>query len=251
MDVLFDHIVAGHRFVAVQTERADGDVHPERVTTLDLDDRQRAVAGSRWMMLDQVHGADVVSVDPSSQVRSSNAWPMSARGDAIVTRDQFHRVAVWAADCAPLALFASDGTVGVAHGGWRGLASGVVAAAVAAVTANGAEIVGAVLGPVIHPCCYEFGERELAAVGAGVGVDPSEITGRTATHQRSLDVPRAVAAALAVNGVALDVIGPCTGCDDRWFSHRIRADRGRHALVAWRDEPNRAEPAQVNVTRRM
>ena len=29
----------------------------------------------------------------------------------------------------------------------------------------------AILGPCIHPCCYEFGERELAHVAAGVGVD--------------------------------------------------------------------------------
>jgi copper oxidase (laccase) domain-containing protein len=33
--------------------------------------------------------------------------------------------------------------------------------------------------------------------------------------------------------VPLDVVGPCTGCDERWYSYRRRGDVGRHAVVAW------------------
>ena len=246
--MLFDHTVAGHRFVAAVSDRDDGDIHPERTAPEVLDLRQRAVAGSRWVMLDQVHGNHIVSADLALQ-----AWPIAATGDGIVTRDQNRPIAVWAADCAPLALFASDGTVGVAHSGWRGLAGGVVQAAVAAVTSNGANVVAAVLGPVIHPCCYEFGERDLAAVAVGVGVDPAWVTGRTRARGRSLDMPKAVAAVLGAHGVGLDVVGPCTGCDDRWFSHRVRAEAERHALVAWREvgtvPDRRCEHGTMNVTR--
>jgi hypothetical protein len=42
-----------------------------------------------------------------------------------------------------------------------------------------------------------------------------------------------VAAGLRRTGVELDVVGPCTGCDARWYSHRRRGETGRHAVVAW------------------
>jgi copper oxidase (laccase) domain-containing protein len=91
----------------------------------------------------------------------------------------------------------------------------------------------AVLGPCIHACCYEFGADDLERVAAGVGVDTDAVVGTTAWGSRALDVPAAVRAGLARRGVRLDAIGSCTGCDDRFHSHRRRAESGRHALVSW------------------
>lgn len=172
-------------------------------------------------MTDQVHGVDVVEVD------GDESWmPMLGVADVIVTRELDVPIAIWAADCAPIVLATDDGTLVGAHGGWSGLAAGVVAVAVTAATRHGGSIVSAVLGPVIHPCCYEFGAEELRRI-------PDAVEGRTSGGRRALDVPATVAALLARHGVVLDVIGPCTGCDDRWFSHRARTDLGRHAVVAW------------------
>ncbi len=219
---LIDSIIADRRLRVVATERTDGDVHPARVSPSRLRARQRAVTppDRHWSMVEQVHGVAVRDVD------GSELWtPTLGVADVIVTRTLSAPIAVWAADCAPLVLAADDGTLVAAHGGWSGLAAGVVGVAVAAATSHGGSIACAVLGPVIHPCCYEFGAEDLRSI-------PDAVEGRTTHGRRALDVPATVAASLAQHGVVLDVIGPCTGCEERWFSHRVRAEPGRHAVVA-------------------
>jgi copper oxidase (laccase) domain-containing protein len=145
---------------------------------------------------------------------------------------------VWAADCAPIALFGANGTTRVvAHGGWRGLAGGVIDVAVDALESTGTRVAAAVLGPCIHPCCYEFGAADLELVAHGVGVSPSDVTGSTGWGTRALDVPAAVRSGLARRAIEIDVAGACTGCDRRFRSHRRRADLQRHALIAWFEGP--------------
>ncbi|MGH2984189.1 MAG: polyphenol oxidase family protein, partial [Solirubrobacterales bacterium] len=56
---------------------------------------------------------------------------------------------VMVADCLPIALTGRGG-VAIVHGGWRGLAGGIVATAAERVEAEAAAI-----GPGIGPCCYE------------------------------------------------------------------------------------------------
>lgn len=215
---------AGRTIVAVATERGDGDVHPERVTLTALAQRQVAITGHRWTMVDEVHGTAVHHSGDRDPDRA-----MVAVADVIVTDDERRHVAVWAADCAPVVLFDSTGRVIVAHAGWRGLSAGVIDVAVAEATGP----IIAVLGPCIHPCCYEFGQRELDQVATGVGVAATAIASTTRTGRLALDVPRAVERALARHGIALEMSGACTGCDERWYSHRVRGDTGRHAVVAW------------------
>ncbi len=217
--------VDGHRLVAVVSDRADGDVHPMQVDADSLALRQVAVSGRTWVMLDEVHGtavhrAVVWDDSPSDVVAGVGDVLVGGPGTA---------VAVWVADCAPIVLFDRGGATVACHAGWRGLAAGVIGVAVGQL---GAPCTAAVLGPCIHPCCYEFGAGDLAEVAAGLGVDPAAISGRTSTGALALDVPTAVAVALGRHGIALDVSGPCTGCDDRWYSHR-RGDPERQAVVAW------------------
>jgi copper oxidase (laccase) domain-containing protein len=140
-------------------------------------------------------------------------------------------LAVWSADCAPIVLIGDDGCVVAAHGGWRGLAAGVVDVAIDAVLGRGAQVAGAVLGPVIHPCCYAFGADEMGQLAAGVHTPVEHVAGRTSSGELALDVPAAVRRALSARGVELDVVGPCTGCDGRWFSHRVRGEAERQATV--------------------
>ena len=185
-------------------------------------------------MLDEVHGVDVVAVDSLPSV----AWPLAGTGDVLVAAQSSEMLAVWVADCAPLALFGANGTTRVVvHGGWRGLADGVIDVAVDALESTGTQVSAAVLGPCIHPCCYEFGSADLEQVARGVGASPSDVTGSTSWGTRALDVPAAVTAGLARRGVELDVTGTCTGCDRRYRSHRRRAELERHALVVWFEVP--------------
>ena len=76
--------------------------------------------------------------------------------DAHRTADPALTPLVMVADCLPVAL-AGRGGVAMAHCGWRGLASGIVAEAAKAVDARAAAV-----GPGIGPCCYEVGEEVLA-----------------------------------------------------------------------------------------
>ena len=213
--------------VVAASERSDGDMHPLLVDPRVLAERQRAATARRWAMLDQVHGVDSVELPmgPSPE-------RVAGRGDVIVASGSEPALAIWAADCAPVVLVGDQGTRVAVHAGWRGLASGVLDVGVDAVRDGGEGVRQAVLGPVVRPCCYEFDETDAAAVAAGVGVPAAEVTATIDATNR-LDVPAAVAAALARRGVRLDVSGPCTGCDERWFSHRVRGERERHAVVTW------------------
>ncbi len=218
---LFRGPVGELEFVVVATDAADGDMRPDRA------DSMRDPA---WVMVDEEHGVEVFDADAGAGSPPVGTLPI---GDVIVTRRADVPVAIWAGDCAPVVLCGADGTLVAVHAGWKGLAAGVLDVAVGALRSRGDRVAAAVLGPCIHPECYEFGPNELAAVAAGLGVEVASITGRTAGGGTALDVPAAVAAGLARHGVTLDVVGACTACDRRWFSHRSRRDEARHAVVAW------------------
>jgi YfiH family protein len=224
---LFECTIAGREIRIVATHRGDGDVHPERVAGGELEDRQIRATGRRWTMLDEVHGVDVIDVTDGPV-----GAMMAGTGDVMVTKRSERHLAVWTADCAPIFLLSDDGSVVAAHAGWRGLANGVVDVAVETACCRGGSVVAAVLGPTIGPCCYEFGQDDLGAVADGVHASAGDIVGATIDGGLALDVVAAVRSALRHHGIELDAVGPCTGCDDRWFSHRVRTDRGRHATIA-------------------
>ena len=189
---------------------------------------RRRVVDLPWTWLTQVHGADVVRVTRPGE-------HAGAAADGAVTTISGAALAVQAADCAPIALIAPAGAVGVVHAGWRGLLDGVVARSVAELrVAAGADEVRAVLGPCIGPECYEFSPSDLEPLVDRFGAD---VAGRTTSGAPALDVPAAVAAALAELDVSLATASAqCTACGDGgWYSHRARGETGRHAIVAWID----------------
>jgi polyphenol oxidase len=207
------------------TGAADGDFaigQPADVLAM----RRRALVPLPWTWLHQVHGDRVVVVDePGARA--------GAYADAAVTTRVGAALAIQTADCTPVALIADEGVVAAVHVGWRGLVAGVVERAAEAVRRSGGRRVHAVLGPSIHPCCYEFGAADLDRVAAhyGDGVRSTTRSGRPA-----LDMPAAVASALAAvpdTDVVRAGLG-CTGCGTpAMFSHRARGDTARQAMVVW------------------
>jgi len=175
--------------------------------TLGLDPAALATAG-------QVHGARVVEVSaPGHQPEC----------DALLTRVPGLALAVTTADCMSL-LFTAPGAVAAAHSGWRGSASGMPEATLAAVCASARcapERVHVHIGPCIRGCCYEVGDDVAARF-------PAAAVRRTAARPR-LDLPTAARIALAIAGVPESQVhdtGACTACEPHWyFSHR--RDEGR------------------------
>jgi len=192
----------------------------------DVEARRRAVKDAPWTWLRQVHGDAVVTVTTPGGGAGSQA-------DASVTREANAVLAVLTADCAPVALVSPEGVVAAVHAGWRGLAAGVLERTVEAARRAGATELRAVLGPCIHPECYEFGASDLDVVAARLG---NGVRAVTAAGEPALDVPVAVSAALKDAGVTeLVDVDVCTACNDDYFSWRAGKDLARQAMVLWRD----------------
>ena len=170
-----------------------------------------------------MHGSRVVTVAAPGQHDGATA-------DASVTAVPGAALGIWVGDCAPVALVSTEGVVGAAHAGWRGLLAGVLPATVAAMRTLGAERIGAHVGPFVHPGCYEFGADDLALVEARFG---PAVRARTTWGTPALDVGAVIEASLAEVGVGIATTGPCTACSPELWSHRARGERERQGMVVW------------------
>lgn len=206
---------------------SDGDFHRIDVPFDELERRRRAFVDLPWTMLDQQHGVAAIEV-------TEPGGGDGAVADVAATGIPDAVIGCWVGDCAPVVLVGRSRRIAVAHAGWRGLAAGVIDAAIEALDESVASVV---LGPSIHPCCYEFGADDLAAVAAGVHAHPDELSGVTRSGRLALDVPAAVAAAVVGTGAPVERLGACTGCTYPGFSHRVRRERQRHVLAVWQVAP--------------
>lgn len=206
----------------------------------DVRGNRRAVAGSlgfdphRAVVLDQVHGADVVVVGPEGGAGGFlGSLDALAPGDASVSEEPGVALFAMGADCPGVLLWAADGTcVAAVHAGWRGLVAGVVEAAVAAMQRDPA-VIRAVIGPGVRPCCYPVDPAMRATM--------AERFGGSVVHAEAVDLAVAAGIALERCGVpahSVSTVAACTGCDSRRF-HSYRRDgrtSGRHAGIIWRVE---------------
>lgn len=130
--------------------------------------RLATALGGEPCYLQQVHGHKVVRAQPTLQ--TGDAQWSDARGQWL---------AVLVADCLPVLLVARDAqgaarAVAVAHAGWRGLAGGVLEAAVDALRqAVPDAALTAWLGPCIGAEAFEVGEPVLQAFGGNPDALPA------------------------------------------------------------------------------
>ena len=168
---------------------------------------------AEWISLRQVHGARVYPADVAGRTSGRPA----PEADAAVSAESDAVLSVLTADCAPVALVA-PGVIAAVHAGWRGVIAGVLEAAVAEMRQRTSGEITAILGPCIHPECYEFSAVDLDPIAARLG---PEVAGETAGGALALDLPVAVALALTEAGVDdITDIGVCTACSPDHFSHR-------------------------------
>src|SRR5207253_115963 len=108
------------------------------------------------VLAEQVHGTSAAIVSATDAGRGWNARDTALPNtDALATREAGVSLAILVADCAPVALVAPAGVLAVAHAGWRGLASGVLEAALGRMAEMGAgppPEYQAVVGPCIRAC---------------------------------------------------------------------------------------------------
>jgi YfiH family protein len=209
---------------------------------LAVAENRRRVAealGAAPVWLRQVHGARVVRVHAEDAGRDPH------EADAAWTDAPGVACTVQVADCLPVLLATRCGRgVAAAHAGWRGLAGGVVEAALGALcegTSVAPADVVAWLGPCIGPGQFEVGADVVEAFGESLREpDPRRFIAR-ARGDGSLrwlaNLPRLARERLVRAGVRqVDGGAWCTVEDaSRFFSFRRDGRTGRLVAAVWRD----------------
>ena len=190
------------------------------------------VRPDRFLTAYQIHSPDVVTIERpwSAQERP--------RADAIVTRAPGLAIGVTTADCGPVLLADQQaGVIGAAHAGWRGAATGILEATIAAMERCGADRARmvAAIGPTIRQPNYEVGPEFVARFTAEDGTNARFFQPSPRPDHALFDLPGYIAARLARAGVArVEDLGHCTyGDPARFFSyrrstHHQERDYGRH-----------------------
>ena len=175
--------------------------------------------GSRPTILRQIHGAAIVRLDGERSVDGLEADAVIA---AVEGHGSFVPAVRWA-DCVGVLLCDSGArAIAAVHGGWRGIAAGVVPRSVAALQEIGvaAGSILAAIGPSIGPCCYEVSADVIDAVARAVPTQP----GTLVRSPRGLDLRRAVRLQLERAGLPPGSIHEapwCTSCSrELFFSYR-------------------------------
>ncbi|MDQ2139726.1 peptidoglycan editing factor PgeF [Alcaligenaceae bacterium B3P038] len=250
---------------------------PDAVAANRLALRRRLPGEPLW--LEQVHGIAVVDADTAASNAAANTTgTTNAAGtakttgtknttgttdststahtvptaDAAFTREPCRVLAIMTADCLPVVIAATDGSiVGAAHAGWRGLAAGVLEALLTAMRAAAPDAPGwrAWIGPAIGPDAFEVGDEvRQAFVAPPDGAIAPEMSAASqlafsakaeAPGKWLADLPLLAEQRLRRAGVTVVVqSGACTVTDRaRFFSYRRDGQCGRMVTLAWRSHP--------------
>lgn len=187
----------------------------------------------KW--LQQVHGADHIWVEQSVD------HPCA---DAALTRQADTVCAIMVADCLPVYLCDTAGTViGIAHAGWRGLASGVIEQSVTAMQTDPKQLM-AWLGPAIGPQHFEVGDEvrtvfvdqdSQAATAFMPAKHPAQQQSTQKWYADIFQLARLRLQQLGINRIYGG--GICNYSDpERFFSYRRDGETGRMAALMWMEK---------------
>lgn len=200
--------------------------------------RFAAQIGARPLWLQQLHGHRVV------KATAALAAAEVPQADAAWTDEPGLACVVQVADCLPVLLAAPEGrAVAAAHAGWRGLAGGVVDAALSALCEAAAcapQEVDVWLGPCIGPRRFEVGADVLQAFGASPQqADPLRFVAGPAAGDAAprwlANLPQLARDRLQRAGVQRISGGGWCTVEDRasFFSYRRDGVTGRLAAAVW------------------
>lgn len=180
---------------------------------------------SEPVWLEQVHGIAVADADMDSCRPVADAC-IARRGVCVVMT----------ADCLPVLLCDRQGTVvGAVHAGWRGLAAGVIEAAVEKMAVAPGNLM-AWLGPAIGPESFEVG---CEVRDAFVALDRNAACAFAPCGQDKYLADICKLAKMRLNALGIfDVFGgnSCTFLESgRFFSYRRDGATGRQGTFIWLD----------------
>ncbi|WP_063365425.1 peptidoglycan editing factor PgeF [Pseudoalteromonas luteoviolacea] len=183
--------------------------------------------GAIW--LEQVHGSDVHVVNSTTDLSKV------VRADALYTRLRRQPLAIMTADCLPILLASKDGgEVAALHGGWRPLASGIIANTLMSFRAAPIDI-NAWFGPAIGPTAFEVGAEVRAAF---VNQNDSFSQAFVATKENKFLANIFLLAKLQLNELGVTAVYSDDLCTvthaEQFFSYRRDGQCGRMATVIWR-----------------
>jgi len=180
-----------------------------------------AIGSDSVQRVRQIHSDVVVHID---------ALDERSEGDAIITNRVGEAVAMMVADCTPLLLV--DPTrhqLAVVHAGWRGLAAGVIEAAVSALDTDTSQLHVAI-GPAISGNRYQVGPEVIAASPYFVPHARADVGDRFMLDTRA--TAHSILEGLGVLRENLSISTQVTDGGAQFFSDRAARPCGRFALVA-------------------
>jgi YfiH family protein len=180
---------------------------------------------SEPMWLQQVHGCAVVETVGAENGNCADASTTNNSGEVCV---------VMTADCLPLLLCNRSGTrVAAVHAGWRGLADGVIEAAVAKFSEPGEELL-AWMGPAIGPDEFEIGGEVRDRFLAENPADASAFVAKGSDKWLADIYALARGRLQSLNCGYIGGGDYCTVTEsERFFSYRREGITGRMAALIW------------------
>jgi hypothetical protein len=180
---------------------------------------------SEPVWLNQMHGTVVADADRASCL---------PQADACIARHRASVCVVMTADCLPILLCDTQGSVvAVAHAGWKGLAAGVIEATVKSMDVA-PENITAWLGPAISQDAFEVGDEVRAAFAA---IQPQASSAFIPGKSGKWFADLYALARLRLNALGITRIyggGSCTFRErDRYFSYRRDGATGRMGTFIW------------------
>lgn len=212
------------------SEKSDGDM---RMLSGSLKSRADFLA-SHGVKVEQVISALLAHGNKVAAVSSADSGQAMSEVDSLITAAPGIYLSVSVADCLPIFFYdPKKGAVGLAHAGWRGLASGIIAATINQLTSEykvnpGDLLVG--IGPGIGSCHYEI-QNDLATEFSKY---PEAVVERDG--KKFLDLKLIAKTQLSAAGVDLENIEISSDCTadspEKYFSFRRDRPEVPQAMLA-------------------
>jgi YfiH family protein len=184
-----------------------------------------------WVVGGQTHSDHVAVVTEADRGRGAlSPTEVIPDTDGLFTTCRNLPLYVAVADCSAVLLHA-PGALAVVHGGWRGLAKGILQQALTHFKNHGVHLHDLRIGiaPCMQAASYEVGPEVAEAC-------PSSAKYQGRDDRWQVDIAKWAAADLLAAGIdqlQIEIGGLDTGTDTRLFSHRRQGEgAGRNGLIA-------------------